>query len=162
MSNVERYIDVNVPLQTAYNQWTQFEQFPEFMDNVEKIRQEGPTTLYWHVNILGIDKEWEARITEQLPDKRIAWTNMNGATNGGGVTFHYLDDNSTRVTLQMGYEPDNVIEQIGDMLGFVENQVASDLRNFKEFIESNGHATGAWRGTIQNGQVIEPEGELQS
>lgn len=159
MSNIERYIDVNVPLETAYNQWTQFESFPEFMDNIEKIRQEGPTTLYWHANIAGIDKEWEARITEQLPDKRIAWTNINGVTNGGVVTFHYLNNDTTRVTLQMSYEPENFIERVGDTLGFVETMVSGDLKNFKEFIEREGHATGAWRGTIQNGKVMEPEAE---
>lgn len=157
MSHVERYIDVTVPLETAYNQWTQFKTFPEFMSNIEKIRQEGPTKLYWHANIMGIDKEWEATIVEQLPDQRIAWTNINGVTNSGVVTFHYIDQNITRVTLQMVYEPENVVEQIGDMLGFVENSIISDLQNFKAYIEAKGHATGAWRGTIQNGQVIEPQ-----
>lgn len=149
MGNFESAIDVNVPVAVAYNQWTQFETFPQFMDNVESIRQLDDDTLVWKAEVAGNDQEWTAEITEQTPDQRIAWTNTNGATNAGVVTFHKIDDNTTRVMLQIEYDPEGFIENVGAALGFVQRGLESDLENFKEFIEERGVATGAWRGTIE-------------
>ena len=128
MSTIEQSIDVNVPVHTAYNQWTQFEEFPQFMEGVE---------------------EWDAIITEKHPDERIAWKNTTGAPNAGVVTFHRLADNKTRIMLQMEYEPQGVVENLGDLLGVVSRRVAHDLERFKEFIEARGQETGAWRGEVE-------------
>lgn len=148
METVEKTIDVNVPVRTAYNQWTQFEEFPRFMDGVEEVRQASDTTLHWKASVSGKTEEWDAQITEQTPDQRIAWTSTSGAHNSGVVTFHRLDDTQTRVTLQMGYEPDSFTEKVGDMLGMFERRVEGDLDNFKTFIEERGVETGAWRGEV--------------
>jgi uncharacterized membrane protein len=150
MSHVEKSIVVNVPVQTAYNQWTQFEEFPKFMEGVKQVRQLDDTHLVWHADIAGQDESWEAEITEQVPDKRIAWRNRTGAINAGVVTFHYIDAHTTRVMLQMDYEPESFTESIGDALGFVSRRVEGDLERFKEFIESRGIETGAWRGEVQH------------
>lgn len=149
MSNIERSIDVNVPVRTAYNQWTQFEEFPKFMEGVEEVKQLDDKHMHWRAKIAGKEEEWDAVITEQEPDMRVAWTNTTGARNAGVVTFHHLDDNKTRVMLQLDYEPEGVIENVGSALGFVERRVEGDLKRFKEFIESRGDETGAWRGTIE-------------
>jgi len=149
MSTFKHGIDVNVPVSIAYNQWTQFEDFPHFMDSVESIRQMNDDTLFWEAEIAGIEQEWTARITEQIPDQRIAWTNTSGATNAGVVTFHPVNDITTRVMLQVDYEPEGFIENVGDALGFVERSLRSDLENFKAFIEKRGVPTGAWRGEIE-------------
>ena len=138
MSTIEQSIDVNVPVRTAYNQWTQFEEFPQFMEGVEAVKQLDNQRLYWRTNVGGRVEEWDALITEQHPDERIAWTNMTGAPNAGVVTFHRLSDTKTRVMLQMEYEPQGVVENLGDMLGVVSRRVASDLKRFKEFIEARG------------------------
>lgn len=150
MGNFEYAIDVDVPVSVAYNQWTQFEDFPYFMENVESITQMDDDTLLWNAEIAGFEQEWTAEITQQLPDKRIAWTNTSGATNAGVVTFHPISDTKTRVMLQVDYDPEGFIENIGDALGFVERSLMSDLQNFKEFIEGRGVPTGAWRGEIEN------------
>lgn len=150
MESVTKSIDVNVPVQTAYNQWTQFESFPQFMEGVEEVRQLDDTRLHWKATIGGKTEEWDAKITEQHPDHRVAWTSTSGAHNGGVVTFHQLDANSTRVTVQMEYETDGVVEKVGDMLGVVDRRVQGDLERFKEFIESRGVETGAWRGDVEN------------
>jgi uncharacterized membrane protein len=149
MSTIEQSIDVNVPVRTAYNQWTQFEEFPRFMEGVEAVRQLDQQRLHWRANIGGRVEEWEALITEQHPDERIAWKNTTGATNAGVVTFHRLSDAKTRVMLQMEYEPQGVVENLGDMLGVVSRRVANDLERFKEFIEARGQETGAWRGEVE-------------
>lgn len=149
MANIERSIDVNVPVRTAYNQWTQFEEFPKFMEGVEEVKQLDNKKLHWRANIAGKEEEWDAVITEQEPDMRVAWTNTTGAKNAGVVTFHHLDDNKTRVMLQLDYEPEGVIENVGSALGFVERRVKGDLERFKEFIESRGSETGAWRGEVE-------------
>lgn len=149
MANIERSIDVNVPVRTAYNQWTQFEEFPKFMEGVQEVKQLDNKKLHWRANIAGKEEEWDAVITEQEPDMRVAWTNTTGARNAGVVTFHHLDDNKTRVMLQLDYEPEGVIENVGSALGFVERRVKGDLERFKEFIESRGNETGAWRGEIE-------------
>jgi uncharacterized membrane protein len=148
MSTIEQSIDVEVPVRTAYNQWTQFEEFPKFMDGVVEVRQLSDTRLLWRSEIGGVDETWEAEIDEQVPDMRIAWHSVTGARNAGVVTFHRLSDDKTRVMLQMEYEPHGVVENVGDALGAVSLRVKGDLRRFKEFIESRGNETGAWRGTV--------------
>ena len=149
MSTIEQSIDVNVPVHTAYNQWTQFEEFPRFMEGVEEVRQLDERRLHWRATIGGRVEEWDAVITEQHPDERIAWKNTTGATNAGVVTFHRLADNKTRIMLQMEYDPQGVVENLGDMLGMVSRRVANDLERFKAFIEARGHETGAWRGEVE-------------
>lgn len=148
MSIYEEGIEVNVPVSTAYNQWTQFEEFPRFMEGVEKVIQLDDTRLHWVAEIAGQHREWDAEITEQRPDERIAWTTTTGARNAGVVTFHRIDDSTTRVMLQMEFEPDDAMEKTGDVLGMVRRQVKRDLERFKEFIEPRGRETGAWRGEI--------------
>ncbi len=149
MSSVVESIDVEVPVRTAYDQWTQFEQFPKFMSGVERVDQLDDTRLHWVAKIAGKTKEWDARITEQTPDQRVAWTSTSGAENAGVVTFHRLDDNKTRVTVQMDIDPEGIVENVGDKLGVPGGLVKGDLERFKEFIESRGRETGAWRGEVK-------------
>jgi len=149
MGSVTKSIDVNVPVRTAYDQWTQFESFPRFMDGVEQVQQLDNTRLHWRAKIGGKEKEWDAKITEQQPDQRIAWTSTSGAQNAGVVTFHRLGDDQTRVTLQMDFDPEGFVENVGDAIGVPERRVEGDLKRFKEFIESRGSATGAWRGEVK-------------
>ncbi len=153
MSEIIESIEVDVPVRVAYDQWTQFEEFPRFMEAVEKVEQLDDTTLQWTAEIAGVRKAWKARITEQTPDQRIAWTSIEGATNAGVVTFHRLDDRKTRVTLQLDVEPEGPVESVGDALGFVQRQAKGDLERFKEAIESRGVATGAWRGEVRQDDV---------
>lgn len=149
MANVERSIDVHVPVSTAYNQWTQFEEFPQFMEGIERVKQLDDKRLFWVATIAGKKKEWHAKITEQTPDQRVAWKSEDGATNAGVVTFHHINDTTTRVMLQLDYEPEGVLESAGAALGIVERRVMGDLKRFKEFIERRGTETGAWRGEIE-------------
>jgi uncharacterized membrane protein len=149
MSQIIETIDVDVPVRTAYDQWTQFESFPMFMEGVEKVEQLDDTTLRWTAEIAGQKRTWKARITEQAPDQRIAWTSIEGAKNAGVVTFHRLDDSKTRVTLQLDVDPEGPVENIGDALGFVQRRAKGDMERFKEFIEGRGSETGAWRGTVK-------------
>ena len=149
MATFEQSIDVHVPVQTAYNQWTQFETFPLFMEGVEAVEQLTDTRMRWRAEIAGSEQEWDAEITEQTPDQRIAWTSRSGAKHAGVVTFHRLDDHTTRIMLQIEYDPEGFIENVGAALGVVKNRMKGDLENFKSFIESRGEATGAWRGTIE-------------
>ncbi len=148
MSTVEKSIEVELPVSTAYNQWTQFEEFPQFMEGVEKVTQKDDTHLFWKAEVAGKTKEWDAEITEQKPDERVAWHATSGAENAGVVTFHRIDDRTTRVTLQLDAEPEGVVENVGTALGFLDRRVKGDLERFKEFIESRGTETGAWRGDI--------------
>jgi uncharacterized membrane protein len=148
MAEYTHSIDVHVPVSTAYNQWTQFEDFPHFMEGVEEVRQLDDKRLFWRAEIGGVEKEWYAEITEQLPDNRVAWTSTTGARNAGAVNFHYIDPNTTRVTLTIDYEPEGIVENIGSVLGVVKSRMAGDLERFKEFIEARGVETGAWRGEI--------------
>src|SRR5687768_15777625 len=148
MANIEKSIDVDVPVRTAYNQWTQFEEFPRFMEGVKEVRQLDDKRLHWRAVVAGKEKEWDAEITEQTPDQRIAWRSRSGAPNAGVVTFHRLDDNRTRIMLQLEYDPEGVVENVGGALGVVTARVSGDLARFKEFIESRGRETGAWRGEI--------------
>lgn len=147
-SKILESVDIDVPVATAYNQWTQFEEFPKFMGGVESVHQIDDGTLRWKAAIGGVTREWTARITEQIPDKRIAWANTDGATNAGVVTFHRLSDSTCRVALQLDYEPEGLIENVGDALGVVSRRAKGDLDRFKEFIEARGHESGAFRGTI--------------
>jgi len=149
MSNIEQSIDVNVPVHTIYNQWTQFEEFPRFMEGVEEIRQLDDKRLHWRTNVGGKEKEWDAVITEQIPDQRIAWKNTTGTKNAGVVTFHHINDKTTRVMLQLEYDPEGIIENVGDAIGIVSSRVRGDLKRFKEFIEARGSETGAWRGKVE-------------
>ena len=153
MSQIIESIDVDVPVRVAYDQWTQFEEFPKFMDAVERVEQLDDTTLRWTAEIAGVKKTWKAEITEQTPDQRIAWTSTEGAENAGVVTFHRLDDRKTRVTLQLDVEPEGPVETVGEALGFVGRQAKGDLERFKEFVESRGVATGAWRGEVRQDDV---------
>lgn len=149
MASHTHSIDVNVPVRTAYNQWTQFEEFPHFMEGVKEVRQITDTTLHWRAEIAGKEEEWDAVISEQIPDQRIAWTSITGAKNAGVVTFHYIDPNTTRVTLQIDYDPQGLVENVGDALGMVKARIGGDLERFKKFIESRQTETGAWRGEVR-------------
>ena len=153
MSEIIESIDVDVPVRVAYDQWTQFEEFPRFMEAVEKVEQLDDTTLRWTAEIAGVKKTWKAKITEQTPDQRIAWTSTEGARNAGVVTFHRLDDRKTRVTLQLDVEPDGPVESVGDALGFVQRGAKGDLERFVKYVESRGVATGAWRGEVSQDDV---------
>ena len=148
MSTIEKSIEVNVPVRTAYNQWTQFEEFPRFMEGVKEVTQLDATHLHWKAAIAGQDKEWDAEITEQTPDQRIAWTSRGGTINGGVVTFHRLSDARSKVMLQLEYAPQGLVENVGDALGVVSSRVQGDLERFKEFIEKRGRETGAWRSQV--------------
>jgi uncharacterized membrane protein len=150
MSTIEKSIDVNVPASTAYNQWTQFEEFPRFMEGVEQVTQIDNKHTHWRVNVGGKVREFETEITEQIPDKRIAWRTRGGTYNSGVITFHHLNQRSTRLMLQMEYEPEGAIEKAGDMLGVVSRRVYSDLERFKELIEMRGAESGGWRGKIDS------------
>ena len=148
MASVEKSIDVNVPVRTAYNQWTQFEEFPRFMEGVLEVRQLDDRRLHWRAKVGGQEKAWDAEITEQVPDDRIAWRARSGAANAGVVTFHRLGEGCTRIMLQLEYEPEGVMEKAGDAVGVVSHRVEGDLLRFKEFIEGRGRETGGWRGEI--------------
>ncbi len=148
MSSIEQSVEVQVPVRTAYNQWTQFEDFPHFMEGVKEVRQLDDTSLHWTVEIAGQVREFDAKITEQNPDERIAWTTIDGPHQAGVVTFHRLGDDHTKVMLQMEYEPEGLVEKAGDAVGVVRSRVKGDLERFKEFIESRGQETGAWRGEV--------------
>ena len=146
---VEECIDVNVPVSTAYNQFTQFEDFPHFMEGVEQVTQLDDKRTHWKVEIAGHSREFDSEITEQVPDQVIAWRSIDPPFNAGRVTFERLEPNKCRVTLRMEYEPEGVVETVGSSLGLVDNRAEGDLKRFKSFIESRGRETGAWRGEIQ-------------
>jgi uncharacterized membrane protein len=148
VSTIEESVEVNVPLRTAYNQWTQFEEFPRFMEGVESVTQLDDRRLHWIADIGGVRREWDAEISEEHPDERVAWRSNDGTDNAGVVTFHRIDDDTTRIMLQLDFEPDGFVESVGDALGVVRRRAAGDLTRFKEFIESRDHETGAWRGDI--------------
>lgn len=149
MSVIEKSIEINVPVRAAYNQWTQFEEFPRFMEGVKQVKQIDDKHLHWKADIGGKEKEWNAEITEQVPDQRIAWTSRGGAWNGGVVTFHRLSDAKSKIMLQMEYDPQGFVENVGDAIGVVTQRVQGDLERFKAYIETRGHETGSWRGTIK-------------
>jgi uncharacterized membrane protein len=153
MSTVEDSIEVKVPIDTAYNQWTQFEEFPKFMEGVKEVRQLTDSELQWRAEIGGKEREWRAKIVEQVPEQRIAWMSTEGARNGGVVTFHSVGGDRTDVRLQLDYEPDDLVEKVGDAIGLLKLQVKRDLERFKTFIESRGVETGAWRGEVHAGET---------
>ncbi len=157
MESIEKSIVVDVPVRTTYNQWTQFEEFPKFMEGVKEVRQQDDKHLSWHANVGGKDERWQAEITEQVPDRRIAWRSTTGAKNAGLVMFQ-PEDAKTRVTLRVDYEPEGVVENLGDAMGVVSRRVEGDLRRFKDYIESRGKETGAWRGEI-HGEHVERDDE---
>ena len=149
MATVEKSIEVHVPVHSAYNQWTQFETFPEFMDGVKEVHQKDDTHLHWTAEINGKKEQWDAEITEQVPDRRIAWRSTTGAPNAGVVTFHPLDNNTTKVMLQLEAEPQTATEKVGAAVGVLDRQVKGDLEKFKDFMERRGgQPTGAWRGEV--------------
>ncbi|MEZ4523739.1 MAG: SRPBCC family protein [Thermomicrobiales bacterium] len=149
MKEVTKSIDVSVPARVAYNQWTQFEDFPKFMEHVERVEQVDDSTIRWFVTIDGNEQQWTSDVTEQVPDQRIAWNSVEGAKNAGVVTFHRLDEDTTRVTVQLEYDTDGLVERVGAALGFMDRNLEDDLERFREFIESRGHETGAWRGEVE-------------
>jgi uncharacterized membrane protein len=153
-SFVEDSIEIDVPVSTAYNQWTQFEDFPKFMQDVLEVRQIDDTHLHWRARIAGKEEEWDAEITNQIPDRRIAWRSTSGPPNSGAVTFTRLGDNRTRVTLRMSYQPRNFLEKAGDALGAVKLETSTNLHRFADFLQSRGRETGAWRGTVSGGGTV--------
>jgi uncharacterized membrane protein len=150
MKTIEESIEIEVPVSTAYNQWTQFESFPQFMDGIERVEQKDDKRLRWVADVGGEKREWNAEITEQHPDHRIAWKALDQAGPNGVVTFHKLDDSHTKVMVQMEYEPEGMKESVGSVIGVDSHRVKGDLESFKDFIESRGGETGAWRGDIEN------------
>ena len=148
MSKVVESVDVAVPVHTAYNQWTQFEEFPQFMEGVQEIRQLNDTLTHWVVEIGGVRREFDAKITEQHPDERVAWTSVDGPKHAGVVTFHRLDDSHSRVTAQMEIDPDGFIENVADKVGVLGHRVKGDMARFRTYIEHRGHETGEWRGDV--------------
>ncbi len=148
MASVTKSIDVDVPITTVYNQWTQFESFPKFMGGVESITQTDDTHTHWKTKIAGVEREFDTVVTEQHPEERVAWKSTDGTTHAGVVTFHRLDDRKTRVTVQLDWQPEGLVEKAGALVGVDDRQVNADLDRFKEFIEDRGSATGAWRGDV--------------
>ena len=154
MARVEESIEVNVPVSTAYNQWTQFEEFPEFMEGVESVKQIDDTHLRWVAEIGGKRHEWEAEITEQKPDRGIAWRAVDGHHNSGIVTFEPVSEHETRITVVMEHETEGMVESLGSALGADSRRVKGDLERFKELVESRGAETGAWRGEVRQGERV--------
>ena len=156
MNTIEESVEVEVPVATAYNQWTQFETFPSFMGGVEKVTQLDEKRLHWVAKIAGKQEEWDAEIVEQIPDKRIAWRSTGGAPNSGVVSFESAGENRTRVMLQMEVEPRGLVETVGSAIGLDSHQVKNDLDRFKTMIEQEGAASGAWRGRVDSGETARP------
>ncbi len=148
MSSVTKSVDVDVPVRTVYDQWTQFETFPEFMSGVEQIQQLDDRRLHWQVSVGGVKREFDAEITEQHPDERVAWKSTDGTTHAGVVTFHKLSDDQTRVTVQLDWQPEGIVEKAGAVVGVDDHRVSGDLDRFKSFIESRRQESGAWRGEV--------------
>jgi len=153
MERIEKTIEVDCPVRAVYNQWTQFEDFPRFMAGVKEVRQIDDTHVHWHADVWGKDVEWEAEITEQDPDRRISWKSTTGAPNAGTVRFEPLGTDRTAVRLVMAYEPQGAVEKAGDALGLLNARVESTLHDFKQFIESRGRETGAWRGQVDDSRT---------
>ena len=157
MSTIEKAVVVDVPVRTAYDQWTQFESFPRFMEGVESVEQIDDKTVHWKAEIAGVVREWDAEIVDQTPDQQITWRAVDGTDNRGTVQFAPADA-GTRVTVRLDYEPEGVIEKAGDVLKFVDRRVSDDLDRFKEFIEHRGTETGAWRGEVKPTGEVKPDG----
>lgn len=160
MGTITESVDVGVDLETAYNQWTQFETFPSFMEGVEQVEQLSDTTLHWVTKVGPVTREFDAVITEQRPDEVIAWQATNGPDFNGRVTFREIDDMHTAITAEMNIDPDGFVETVGDKSGVIEARVAGDMRRFKEFIESrSGEETGAWRGEVEGDGQMGQQGD---
>lgn len=157
MSTIEKSIDVAVPVRTAYDQWTQFESFPRFMEGVESVTQLDDKRLHWKAEIAGVTREWDAEIVDQTPDQQITWRATDGTENAGTVTFTPAEG-GTRVSLRMDYEPEGLVEKAGDLLHLVEHRAEGDLERFKEFIELRGTETGEWRGEVHPSGEVRPDG----
>jgi len=153
LASITKDIDVAVPVRTAYNQWTQFETFPQFMDGVKEVRQLDDEKLFWRAEIGGKEETWEAEIVEQVPDRKIAWRSVSGAPNAGTVLFEHIDEGHTRIMLTMEYEPQGLTESVGSALGFDDRKVEGDLKRFKDLVETKGVETGGYRGQIEGGEV---------
>jgi carbon monoxide dehydrogenase subunit G len=161
-TKVEKSITVDVPISTAYNQWTQFEEFPQFMGGVQSVEQLDDRRLRWVAEIAGVRREWYAEIIEQRPDEKIAWAATEGATNAGAVYFIAEGPGRTRVTLELEYAPEGLVEKVGDALNIIERQAQSDVERFKEFIEGRGAESGSWRGQVGAPAVGTPGVDLAS
>src|SRR3954471_14471721 len=158
MERIEKSIEVRCPVRTVYNQWTQFEDFPKFMAGVKEVRQLDDTHVHWHAEVWGRDKEWDAEITEQLPDERISWRSVSGAPNAGSVRFEKVAADRTRVVLTMEYEPEGAVENAGDAIGVFSARVQNTVEDFKKYIEDRGAESGAWRGEVHGGQKTDHSG----
>jgi len=150
MSTIEESIEIERPVRTVYNQWTQFEEFPSFMEGVESVTQLDDTHLHWIAEIGGVRREWDAVVTEQHPDERVAWRSTSGTSNAGVVTFHKLAEDRTKVMLQIDVDPEGALERVGDALGIIRRRASGDLERFKELIETRGQESGSWRGDVSN------------
>jgi uncharacterized membrane protein len=159
MKTIERSIDVDVPVETAYDQWTQFEEFPRFMDGIVEVRQLDDTHTHWVAEVGGRRYEWDAEIMVQEPDRVIAWRGVGGDRNSGRVTFEPTDGGA-KVSVLIGYDPDGAVESVGAALGLDERRVGADLERFKDLVEGRGSPTGAWRGRVEAGEVVEPDAGL--
>ena len=153
MSKIQKTIEVDVPVATAYNQWTQFEEFPKFMDGVEEVRQLDETHLQWVASVGGKRNEWKAEITEQKPDQRVAWRSTEGKDNAGVVTFEPLSEQRTKVMVELNFAPEGIVEKVGSAVGADDRRVEADLGRFKEMIESRSQESGEWRGKVDSGSV---------
>jgi uncharacterized membrane protein len=155
MEHVEKTVEVDRPVSTVYNQWTQFEDFPYFMEGVKEVRQLDDTHIHWRAEVWGKEKEWDAEITEQEPDQRISWKSISGAPNAGTVRFEEIGPERTRVRLVMAYDPQGAVENVGDALGMFSARVENSVRDFKKFIENRTEETGAWRGAVEGGERVQ-------
>lgn len=153
-TKVEKRILVNVPVSTAYNQWTQFEEFPHFMGGVKSVKQTSDDQLEWVAEIAGVRRQWTARVLEQVPDRKVAWAATEGATNAGAVEFEDVGGGQTSIRLTLEYDPEGIVEKVGDKLNVVDRQAEADLKRFKDFIEDAGYASGAWRGSVNEGATV--------
>ncbi len=160
MERVEKAVEVDCPIRTVYDQWTQFEEFPRFMSGVKEVRQLDDTHVHWHAEVGGKDKEWDAEITEQIPDERISWRSTSGAENAGTVRFEQLPGNRTLVRLAMGYDPQGALENAGDVLGVFTSHVESTMQDFKRYIEQRRAPDGAWRGVVRDGRAQQTAADL--
>ena len=153
MSKIQKTIEVDVPVATAYNQWTQFEEFPKFMDGVEEVRQIDDTHLQWVASVGGKRNEWKAEITEQKPDQRVAWRSTEGKDNAGVVTFEPISAQRTKVMVELNFAPEGIVEKVGSAVGADDRRVEADLGRFKDMIESRGQESGEWRDKVDSGTV---------
>lgn len=158
MSAIEESIEIQSPVRTVYDHWTQFENFPKFMEGVTEVRQLDETHLHWIAEIAGHRHEWDAEVTEQKPDERVAWKNVDGKSNAGVVTFHRIDEDKTKVMVQMDFVPEGVIEKIGNALGAPDRRVKGDLERFREMVEAGHEQPDGWRGQVTHPDESSPTG----